>query len=83
MRNGHSPLESPFRREIMKAVIKHESLSPKEFADLNGARTEKAAYHFRVLREHGLIKVVKTKQRRGALQRFYGCTEQAKAAMRS
>jgi len=53
------------------AVLNQRVASPSELAAEQDAIVSDVAYHVRVLRELGMIKLVSTRQVRGATQHFY------------
>jgi hypothetical protein len=56
-------------------VLRDRVASPNQLKDLLGVKLSDAAYHVRVLAEHGCIELVDTEQRRGATEHFYRAIE--------
>jgi hypothetical protein len=52
-------------------LLNEREASPNEMMDLLGVPLGNAAYHARVLEKCGCIEVVRTKQRRGAVEHFF------------
>ncbi len=69
----------PIRVVILEGMAADggRSLSPAELAREAGRTVESLAYHFRELEKYGLIKLVDSKPRRGALEHFYGLVAEA------
>lgn len=62
----------PIRREILRRLeATNGGMSPKMFADVLDRPLGDVAYHIRTLSDAGLLKLVTTKPRRGALEHFY------------
>lgn len=72
----------PLRIKILRVMFEDQTLpaSPKELAAATGEKIGNVSYHVRILREHGLIELVATEQRRGALEHFYRLAEIARTA---
>lgn len=68
-------LNHPLRRELLRRMAKYGSdgVSPKKLADEFGGdiSLQLIAYHVRLLAEPGIVKLVKTAPRRGAVEHFY------------
>jgi len=60
----------PVRARALR-VLNQRVASPSELAAEQDAPVGDVAYHVRVLRELGMIKLVSTRQVRGATQHFY------------
>ena len=82
------PGREPFDERLAKAMAHHlrqrilEVLnrrvsSPREVAEELGEKLGDVGYHFRMLREYGVIELVRTEQRRGAVKHFYRATSRA------
>lgn len=56
-------------------VLRDRVASPNQLKDLLGVKLSDAAYHVRVLVQHGCIELVDTRQRRGATEHFYRAIE--------
>jgi hypothetical protein len=79
--DGCGPLKHPMRvrileiantREISPATFVDEGLEPAGFwFPSRPAALSDVAYHFRVLEQAGCIEVVRTRQRRGAIEHIY------------
>jgi DNA-binding transcriptional ArsR family regulator len=63
-------LAHPLRIRIL-AMLEEEAASPVQLADHLDATLGTVAYHVRTLRALGLIKLVRTRQRRGATEHYY------------
>lgn len=63
-------LAHPTRVGFAKRAAERQ-ISPKEFADEVGSSASHVSYHARVLQECGLVELVDTAQRRGAIEHFY------------
>jgi DNA-binding transcriptional ArsR family regulator len=66
-------LGHPVRREVL-AALDEGIASPKELAARLGLSIPNVSYHVGVLRELGLIRVVRETPRRGAIERHYRAT---------
>ncbi|MCW2966821.1 MAG: transcriptional regulator, ArsR family [Solirubrobacteraceae bacterium] len=66
-------LNHPVRRKVM-AALDEGIASPKELAGLLGLTIPNVSYHVGILRNLGLIKVVRETPRRGAIERHYKAT---------
>lgn len=69
-------LAHPIRRVIIDYVSRGVT-SPGEIAAACGETLGVVSYHTRMLRDYGILEVTRTEPRRGALQHFYGFTENA------
>jgi DNA-binding transcriptional ArsR family regulator len=63
-------LAHPLRINILR-VLQDRVASPSELADELGARLPNISYHVRILERLGLLELVKTQPRRGALEHYY------------
>jgi DNA-binding transcriptional ArsR family regulator len=70
-------LAHPLRVRIL-AMLDEDSASPKELAGRFGASLGVVAYHVRTLHELGLIRLVETRQRRGAIEHLYETVDHAR-----
>lgn len=63
----------PIRREILRRLEANPNggMSPKMFADVLDQPLGDVSYHIRALADAGVLKLVNTKPRRGALEHFY------------
>lgn len=70
------PFGHPTRLRVAAWAYGHpeEPFSPKMMADVLGESLGTVAYHVRTMLRHGLIRLVKEKQRRGAMEHFYVLT---------
>ena len=66
-------LNHPVRRKVM-AALDEGVASPKELAGQLGLTIPNVSYHVGILRNLGLIKVVRETPRRGAVERHYKAT---------
>jgi DNA-binding transcriptional ArsR family regulator len=69
-------LNHPVRRKVM-AALDAGIASPKELAGQLGLSIPNVSYHVGILRDLGLIKVVRETPRRGAVERHYKATSRA------
>jgi DNA-binding transcriptional ArsR family regulator len=67
-------LAHPLRARAL-ALFGTDTVSPNQVAKQLDVDVRNLAYHIRVLRRLGLIELVETKQRRGALEHFYRATD--------
>lgn len=72
-------LNHPVRRQVM-AALDDGVHSPKELAAQFGLSIPNVSYHVGILRDLGLIKVVRETPRRGAVERHYKATARAVGA---
>jgi DNA-binding transcriptional ArsR family regulator len=63
-------LAHPLRVSILR-VLQHRVASPSEIAGEIEAPLGNVSYHVRVLERAGLLKLVRTRQRRGAIEHYY------------
>lgn len=66
-----SALGHPLRRKILRLLEDDSNLSPKQLAGELGQDVGVVSYHVRLLAEAGVLKLVKTRPRRGAVEHFY------------
>ncbi len=69
-------ISHPARVEIMVEAVK-APISPAEYVARFGGSVTTAAYHFRELKNQDCLEIVDEKQRRGAVEHFYGVTKRA------
>jgi len=69
-------LSHPLRQRILEAINRGID-SPREIAEDLGAKLGDVGYHTRRLHELGVIELVRTEHRRGAVKHFYRPTERA------
>jgi DNA-binding transcriptional ArsR family regulator len=68
-------LQHPLRKRLLGLYIEsREPLSPKELADYTKEPLVNVALHVRVLRDHGAVELVTTREARGAVEHFYKAT---------
>jgi DNA-binding transcriptional ArsR family regulator len=65
-------LGHPTRRQILREMDGGPPASPRELTERLGDTLSNVSYHFRVLAEAGVLKLVSTKPVRGSTQHFYG-----------
>ncbi len=65
-------LGHPTRRRILREMDGGPPASPRELTERLGDTLSNVSYHFRVLAEAGVLKLVSTKPVRGSTQHFYG-----------
>jgi hypothetical protein len=71
-------LSHAIRRDVIDCVARGIT-TPKAIAEDKGHPLGVVAYHVRMLRDYGVLGLMRSEPRRGALQHFYGFTEQAVA----
>lgn len=64
-------LGHPARRRIMQLVHERGEISPAIAAAEDEWTLGTVSYHFRILKEVGLLRISRTRQRRGATEHFY------------
>lgn len=69
-------LNHPVRRQVM-SMLDDGVASPKELAARLGLAIPNVSYHFGILRDLGLIKVVRETPRRGAVERHYKAVQRS------
>jgi DNA-binding transcriptional ArsR family regulator len=63
-------LSHPMRTHIL-AILNEQVASPNEIAHMLGERLPNVSYHVRALNDLGCIELVRTAQRRGAIEHYY------------
>jgi DNA-binding transcriptional ArsR family regulator len=63
-------LSHPMRTRIL-TILNEQVASPNEIAEMIGERLPNVSYHVRALQELGCIELVRTAQRRGAIEHYY------------
>jgi DNA-binding transcriptional ArsR family regulator len=63
-------LAHPLRIQILR-VLSNRVASPREISDEISARLPNVSYHVRFLERVGVIELVRTRQRRGAVEHYY------------
>jgi DNA-binding transcriptional ArsR family regulator len=61
----------PLRVEVLEAIISQGEVSPTQVATNLGQELGKVSYHVNVLKDCEVIELVRTRQRRGALEHFF------------
>ena len=72
-------LSHPLRPRILQRLADGAVASPNQLAEALGERLGNVSYHVRILRELGLVELVRTEPRRGALEHFYRATSEPMA----
>ena len=67
-------LSHPTRIRVL-AILRERKASPNELSDMLGEGLGTVAYHVRTLKNLGLVKLVDTRPRRGAIEHFYEAVE--------
>lgn len=67
-------LRHPMRREILRAMIEKDPISPRQISDVLKEPLSNVSYHVRVLAECGAVALVDTTPVRGSMQHFYSPT---------
>jgi DNA-binding transcriptional ArsR family regulator len=67
-------LSHPMRTRIL-AILNEQVASPNEIAAMIDERLPNVSYHVRALQELGCIELVRTAQRRGAIEHYYRAIE--------
>jgi DNA-binding transcriptional ArsR family regulator len=65
-------LGHPTRRQILREMDGGPPTSPRQLTERLDDTLSNVSYHFRVLAEAGVIKLVSTRPVRGSTQHFYG-----------
>ena len=65
-------LGHPTRRRILREMEGGPPASPRELTERLDDTLSNVSYHFRVLAEAGVLKLVSTRPVRGSTQHFYG-----------
>lgn len=72
----------PLRMRILRLLIdREEPASPNDMARRLGEPLGNVAYHVRILAEGGMVELVRTEQRRGALEHYYRPTDRARVVL--
>jgi DNA-binding transcriptional ArsR family regulator len=61
----------PLRVEILETLVEGGEMSPSQIAKQLGCQIGNVSYHVNVLKDCGVIELVGTRQRRGALEHFF------------
>src|SRR3954447_17129680 len=67
-------LSHPLRPRILQRLDEEAVASPNQLAEALAEPLGNVSYHVRILRELGLVELVRTEPRRGALEHFYRAT---------
>jgi DNA-binding transcriptional ArsR family regulator len=68
-------LGHPLRKQLLQLYVEAEEMrSPKELTVPTNSDISNVGYHVRVLAEHGAVKLVDEKPRRGSVEHFYEAT---------
>jgi len=67
-------LRHPLRRQILKAMVERDPISPREISDELKEPLSNVSYHVRVLADCGVVSLVDTTPVRGSMQHFYSPT---------
>ena len=67
-------LSHPLRQRILEYLNTQGVSSPNEVATALGVRLTNLSYHVRILRELDCLELVRTEQRRGAIEHYYRAT---------
>jgi DNA-binding transcriptional ArsR family regulator len=73
-------LGHPTRRRILREMKGGPPASPRELTDRLDDTLSNVSYHFRVLAEAGVLRLVSTRPVRGSTQHFYGVSIEAEWA---
>jgi DNA-binding transcriptional ArsR family regulator len=63
-------LSHPMRTRIL-SILNEQVASPNEISEMIGERLPNVSYHVRALHDLGCIELVRTAQRRGAIEHYY------------
>lgn len=67
-------LRHPLRRQILRAMVETDPISPRQVADALKEPLSNVSYHVRVLADCGAVTLVDTTPVRGSMQHFYSPT---------
>jgi DNA-binding transcriptional ArsR family regulator len=67
-------LRHPLRRQILRAMVERDPISPRQISDVLKEPLSNVSYHVRVLAECGAVALVDTTPVRGSMQHFYSPT---------
>jgi DNA-binding transcriptional ArsR family regulator len=67
-------LRHPLRRQILRAMVDTDPISPRQVADALKEPLSNVSYHVRVLADCGAVTLVDTTPVRGSMQHFYSPT---------
>jgi DNA-binding transcriptional ArsR family regulator len=64
-------LRHPLRRQILRAMVEQDPISPRQISDELHEPLSNVSYHVRVLADCGAVTLVDTTPVRGSMQHFY------------
>jgi DNA-binding transcriptional ArsR family regulator len=64
-------LRHPLRRDILRAMLEQDPISPRQISDELHQPLSNVSYHVRVLAGCGVVTLVDTEPVRGSMQHFY------------
>jgi DNA-binding transcriptional ArsR family regulator len=64
-------LRHPLRRQILRAMVEQDPISPRQISDELHEPLSNISYHVRVLADCGAVTLVDTTPVRGSMQHFY------------
>jgi DNA-binding transcriptional ArsR family regulator len=67
-------LRHPLRRQILRAMVESNPISPRQVSDALREPLSNVSYHVRVLAECGAVALIDTTPVRGSMQHFYSPT---------
>ena len=67
-------LRHPLRRQILRAMVRQDPISPREISNELRQPLSNVSYHVRVLADCGAVTLVDTTPVRGSMQHFYSPT---------
>lgn len=67
-------LRHPLRRDILRAMIEKDPISPRQISDVLKEPLSNVSYHVRVLADCGAVALVDMTPVRGSMQHFYSPT---------
>lgn len=67
-------LRHPLRRQILRAMVENDPISPRQISDVLKEPLSNVSYHVRVLAECGAVVLVDMTPVRGSMQHFYSAT---------
>jgi DNA-binding transcriptional ArsR family regulator len=67
-------LRHPLRRQILRAMVEQNRMSPRDISDELREPLSNVSYHVRVLADCGAVALVDTTPVRGSMQHFYSPT---------
>ena len=67
-------LRHPLRRQILRAMVEQDPISPRQISDELHEPLSNISYHVRVLADCGAVTLVDTTPVRGSMQHFYSST---------